>query len=147
MQSEWCNETCETQTTILRSGQSTSWLDAGIYSIPGVNEYISDYDDISDESEVTTRGIWGVDSVYLEPFARDVGFSRQYVVGVTRKIFYVGTFGLAIGSISPPGGSLSTYMSALYAAKAIPNQSFGYTAGSEKSTNQFHQYPSLVNLP
>jgi hypothetical protein len=147
MHSDWCNETCETQTTILRSEQSSTWKDAGIYRVPEVGSYINNYDDTLDGSEGVTGGVWGVDSVYLGPFAKDIGVSEQYVVGVTSKRFYVGTFGLTVGSLRLLGGESSTSLDQLYSsAKAIPSRSFGYTAGSAKSTIQPHPFWFLVNL-
>jgi hypothetical protein len=146
MHSDWCNETCEAQTTTLRSEQSSTWKNAGIGVIPQAGDYINDYDDTLFEGEDLT-GIWGVDSVYLGPFAKDIGVSEQYVIGVTRKRFYVGTFGLTVGSLGLSGELRSTYMEQLYSsAKAIPSRSFGYTAGSAQSTTQLHLLESFVNL-
>jgi hypothetical protein len=131
IQSDWCNETCEAQTTILHRNQSTTWEDAGLFSIP---PSISDNDEISG----VQSGIWGVDRVYLGPSARDIATSLQYVVGVTLKKFYIGTFGLSVGQVGPFGNTKPGFLQGLRDASVIPSLSFSYTAGSVNSKTTAH---------
>jgi hypothetical protein len=105
--------------------------------VPEVSEYISEDEDSSDASK---SGIWGVDSVSLGPRAEDIGVSNQYVIGTFLKRFYPGTFGLAVGSLGPPGADKKTILDNLYASKVIPSRSFSYTAGSAKSKSLSCQY-------
>jgi hypothetical protein len=65
---------------------------------------------------------------------RNAGFAEQYVLEITTPDFFVGIFGLSIGSIKPQNGAQSpTLLSAVAASKAIPSSSFSYTAGSVQS--------------
>jgi hypothetical protein len=126
IESDWCNETCEPQSTILHTNQSRTWQDAGQFSIPP---------DISDDDETlgVQNGIWGIDRVYLGPSVRDIATSLQYVVGVTLQKFYIGAFGLSVGHVGPFGSTKPGFLQGLRDANVIPSLAFSYTAGSVRS--------------
>ncbi|KAF1922203.1 acid protease [Didymella exigua CBS 183.55] len=130
VQSDWCNETCEAQTTIFRPEGSSTWRIAGLWSVNGYDD-ITGYDDGSSTSN-DSSAIFGVDSVSLGHRTKDILISQYYVLGSRSKRFYVGTFGLAVGSswLSKEIDKPKVLDSLYDAAHSIPSRSFGYTAGS-----------------
>jgi hypothetical protein len=144
MVSDWCNDSCIEINTTVHPNESTSWKDVKPSEVPGISEYISEYDDTSSASEIATE--WGVDSVFIECLNASgtsetsrLPASNQYVVGATHKRFEIGTFGLGVGLIGASPAVETTTLENLYVAKLIPSRSFSYTAGSVNSKSLFRQ--------
>jgi hypothetical protein len=76
----------------------------------------------------------GIDNVIFGNIAlQSISKARQYIYGSISRQLSVGVFGLAAGSISQSGEALPTLLYAMASARAIPSNSFSYTAGSIKS--------------
>ncbi|KAF2637887.1 hypothetical protein P280DRAFT_530352 [Massarina eburnea CBS 473.64] len=118
---DWCNETCENLRTILRPGDSKTWKDTRIYSIPEVHGNFT--------KNPAKGGVWGTDIVYLGPSNRDIKFSNANVVGAKSLEYCVGSFGLANSKLSGVEETPSPLQKTRETIP-IPSLSFGYTAGS-----------------
>ena len=139
-QTEWCSEPspeeCAASRGILSyegsqslgfdDTKSPQWKNAGIYNIP-VPEW---YNDTLQAEE--PAAVWGVDNVGLgQSTPQSFILGEQYVVKYTVANFYMGSFGLAVGSTGPPGALKPNFMDNMYgSAHGIASRSYGYTAGA-----------------
>jgi hypothetical protein len=81
-----------------------------------------------------TTAIWGLDTVLFgNNLIRDIGSARQYVAQVASAAFFIGVFGLALGTVSTGGSQSPNLLPALRNAMVVPSSSFSYTAGSTRS--------------
>jgi hypothetical protein len=136
----WCtNDACAKSRGIMPFGGSQSlgfddtksqqWKDVGTFNIPLPPWWTDNltYDDTNKPAAV-----WGVDNVGLgKTSPKSVILSDQYVVKYTVGNFYLGQFGLSVGSTGPPGGGKPNFIENLYgSAHKIASRSYGYTAGA-----------------
>jgi hypothetical protein len=139
-QTEWCaSDACANDRGIMPFGPSqswgfddtktTRWKEAGIYFIPTPPWWRE-----IPISNGSTRpaGVWGVSTVGLGESSPDsVILEDQYVVKYTDENFYLGQFGLSVGSTGPSGGGKPNFIENLYgSAHKIASRSYGYTAGA-----------------
>jgi hypothetical protein len=133
---EWCdNDECAKKRGLeLYNGQqplglqeSAQWKADNLYNVPMPYWWSNAYR--IDQSNTT--GVWGTDNVGLGPSSpkSDI-LAEQYVVKALVKDFFMGSFGLAAGSVGPSGGDRSNFLENFYAANQIASRSYGYTAGA-----------------
>jgi hypothetical protein len=150
-QTHWCNTgDCANSRGIgLYNGNQSlglqdvsPWQDAGIYKIPLPNWWI---DTLSVDENNETGGIWGIDNVGLgnsSPNSKIL--SEQYVVKHLLGNFYMGSFGLAVGSSGPPGGDKPNFLDNFYSsAQLIASRSYAYTAGAYYRKSPLPQFWAL----
>jgi hypothetical protein len=121
--------------------KSRTWKNAGIFTIPELDQYISGY---NGEGSSVNQTVWGVDDVFLGRTAKDRNITSTYVTLTTGKRFQIGTFGLAVGITGPTGSLKPNFINSLWSTKVIPSRSFGYTAGSANRT--YNQRLRLHNV-
>jgi hypothetical protein len=133
---EWCdNDECAKKRGLeLYNGQqplglqeSAQWKADNLYNVPMPYWWSNAYR--IDQSNTT--GVWGTDNVGLGPSSpkSDI-LAEQYVVKALVKDFFMGSFGLAAGSVGPSGGDRPNFLENFYAANQIASRSYGYTAGA-----------------
>jgi hypothetical protein len=143
-QTDWCeSEKCANSRGIeLYNGkqslglqESPQWKDAGLYQIPLPKWWI---DTLSIDGNNETGGIWGDDNVGLGNSSPNSPIlSQQYVVKYLVENFYMGSFGLAVGTSGPPGGDKPNFLDNFYnSAHMIASRSYAYTAGA-----YYREYP------
>jgi hypothetical protein len=125
-----CNNTmagpCGDRTNFY-SRNSTTFVGAGIYSA-------TKFPDLLTLLGNGSGAYVGIDKVIFGNIAlQSINAVRQYIYGTVSRQFFVGVFGLAVGSITPQSDPLPTLLSAMASVRAIPSNSFSYTAGSVKS--------------
>ncbi|KAF1829712.1 acid protease [Decorospora gaudefroyi] len=143
-QAQWCDDTdCAKSRGIgVYNGQqslglqeSSTWQDAGIYSIP-LPDWWTDTLAI-DSSNTTAGGIWGLDNVGLGLSSPESPILQgQYVVKYLIQNFFMGSFGLAAGSSGPQGAVKPNFLDSLYnSGVMIASRSYGYSAGAYHRNN------------
>lgn len=106
---------------------SAQWQDSDIYNVPQPDWWSDSYR--IDQSDL--NGVWGVDNVGLGASSpKSLILAEQYVVRSLVKDFFMGSFGLAVGAVGPPGGDKPNFLDNFEAANEIASRSYGYTAGA-----------------
>ncbi|KAF2822378.1 acid protease [Ophiobolus disseminans] len=134
LESQECKSTstnqCRDRTTFF-SSRSSTWNETGFAEIPFSVSLEPGFHEHTNGNPETA--VWGSENVYFgHNELRDLGVARQFVLEVPNIDFFVGVFGLAVGSVSATGVQRRTLLEELYSASAIPSRSFSYTAGSAK---------------
>lgn len=105
-----------------QSNESSTWSEIGIYGL-----------ELETNLGYTANASYGLDNVGLMlQHSGGPTLARQVVGSISKKVFYVGLFGL-----SPKPANFSdfeypqpSYISTLKARQIIPSISYGYTAGA-----------------
>jgi hypothetical protein len=130
-QSEWCSSDCAKERGIqifngeqplgFDTGSSSSWKKSGLNNIP-LPEWWSGGE---------RNGTWGSDNVGLgESSKESIILTEQVVVTYTFRDFYLGSFGLAAGSVQAGSSVNYPFLYNLAKAGTIPSVSYGHTAGA-----------------
>jgi len=140
---EWCDTECapERGIEIFNSRQSsgfdstvsTTWKELGTYALPLPNWW----------SGTNPNGTWGLEYVGLgqtDPLKSPI-LADQMVVKYTVKELFMGTFGLAAGSVSAGSGSRAPFLPNFAGANQTPSTSYGYTAGAA-----YREFPCSFNM-
>ncbi|KAF2785990.1 acid protease [Melanomma pulvis-pyrius CBS 109.77] len=131
-QSDWCDsKDCAKQRGIeifngkqplgFEPESSKAWKEEGLYSLPMPDWW----------SGTGVNGTWGSDNVGLgesSPDSKILG--SQWVVEYDSEDFFMGSFGLAAGSVNPGSGPKSPFLTNFAAFNNSPSTSYGYTAGA-----------------
>ncbi|EMD65048.1 hypothetical protein GGP41_003696 [Bipolaris sorokiniana] len=149
-QTEWCDddECAKKRGLELYDGKqplglqdSAQWQASEIYNVPQPYWWSDSYR--IDQSDL--NGLWGVDNVALGASSpKSFILAEQYVVRTLVKDFFMGSFGLAVGAVGPPGGDKPNFLDNFEAANKIASRSYGYTAGAYYRNNNNGVPGSLV---
>ncbi|CAO2655271.1 Nn.00g103350.m01.CDS01 [Neocucurbitaria sp. VM-36] len=141
-QTEWCDEDCaKNRGMLLFNGeqplgleQSQYWKTAGLYDIPLPYWWTND---MATNSTDTLGGVWGSENLGMgESSPQSPILQEQYVVKYTFEEFFLGSLGLAVGEVGPPGGSKPNFVNNFYKpGNQIASTSYGYTAGAYYRNN------------
>ncbi|KAF1924199.1 acid protease [Didymella exigua CBS 183.55] len=140
---EWCvtKECAEQRGILISSGgqqllgmeKSGSWMTAGLFSIPVPDWYSQDLV----QGNMSLRGEWGSTNVGLglsdesSPVLQDI-----YIAWYIFKDYYLGSFGLAMGSVGGDGATKPTFLTQFKSVGKIASISYGYTAGAWYRNNE-----------
>lgn len=137
-QTGWCNTDCAERRGVgqfngrpsLGVQDANSWEQAGFYSIPLPYWYP---DTFLNTTNHTLGGTWGLTNVGLGESSSDSDvLVDRYVAKYTFDSgdFFMGSFGLAAGSVGPTGGDQATFLSQYNVDNGIASVSYGYAAGA-----------------
>ena len=132
---EWCDKECAARrgnllhNNVQNDGVEASdhWQPAGIYEIPLPKWYAEP----RSSGNVSLSGRLGKTNVGIgRSSAESLVMSDRYAVQYIVEDFFMGSFGLAVGSVGPNLGAITTYLTQTEDDGFIASSSFGYTAGA-----------------
>jgi hypothetical protein len=134
---EWCDKQCAARRGLLLFDGSQplgmvpdqgSWSSAGLYDIP-VPYWVSE--DLKISGNRTLRGSWGTTQVGLgQSDPNSPVLEDRYAVSYLFESYFLGSFGLAYGTVGAPGTTKPTFLTQFRDANQITSASYGYTAGA-----------------
>jgi hypothetical protein len=134
-----CDEQCAKSRGVLDVGAlgfnaapSDTYQSTGLYDLPFKNTYYWSRSLLPPSSNGTLNGAWGQSTVGLGSASKQsITIAKQYVAMYYFSEFYLGSLGLAVGTISPTGAVLKTFFSGLASATdVVASNSYGFTAGA-----------------